>query len=183
MMTRLALLLFVATAPGLAAQARAEAPWPPAVLRDSMLSGPVRPTAPCVVARIVDGDTFECERGPRVRLIGIDAPELSQRPYGLLAFEALAGLMPAGSRVQLERDVEPTDRYGRRLAYVWRDSVMINWAMVRNGWAMLLTYPPNVQYVERFQAAQREARDEGAGLWAMGGFDCPPSARRRGRCD
>ena len=182
-MTRFALLFFVATAPGLAAQARVAAPWPPAVLRDSLLSGPVRPTAVCVVARIVDGDTFQCVGGPRVRLIGVDAPELSQRPYGLLAFEALAGLMPAGSRVELERDVEPTDRYGRRLAYVWRDTVLINWAMVRNGWAVLLTYPPNVQYVERFEEAQRAARVEGGGLWAMGGFDCRPSDRRRGRCD
>lgn len=155
----------------------------PAVRRDSLLTGPVRGTEPCVVSRIIDGDTFECDTGLRVRLIGIDTPELSQAPYGAQAAQALAALMPVATAVELERDVQPTDRYGRLLAYVWRDTLMINWAMVRNGWAVLLTYPPNVQYVERLQEAQRSARDEGVGLWAVGGFDCPPSERRRGRCE
>lgn len=156
---------------------------PAAVLEDRSLTGPVRETERCVVTRIVDGDTFDCRGGPRVRLIGIDTPELSQVPYGAQASEALAELMPVGTEVALERDVELRDRYGRRLAYVWRDGAMVNWAMVRNGWAVLLTYPPNVQYVDRFEAAERAARAEGVGLWSVGGFECAPSDRRRGRCD
>jgi len=59
----------------------------------------------------------------------------------------------------------------------------VNWQMVRGGWAMLLTIPPNVRYSEAFVEAQRRAREAGAGLWAEGGFECRPSDRRRGRCE
>lgn len=64
--------------------------------------GPVRETRACAVARIVDGDTFDCRGGPRVRPIGIDAPELSQRPFGHRARRALERLIPVGSEVRLE---------------------------------------------------------------------------------
>jgi len=147
------------------------------------LAGPKGPTESCVVARIVDGDTFTCRGGLRVRLIGVDAPELSQQPFGARAQEALARWLPPGETVVLEADVEPVDRYGRRLAYVWRGGILVNWQMVRGGWAMLLTIPPNVRYSEAFVEAQRRAREAGAGLWAEGGFECRPSDRRRGRCE
>lgn len=146
-------------------------------------AGPIGPTERCVVERIVDGDTLVCAGGVRVRLIGIDTPELSQRPYGDQARRALERLVPAGSAVELERDVELADRYGRRLAYVWRDGMLVNWRMLRDGWALLLTYPPNVRYVESFEEALRQARQEGRGLWAVDGFSCPPFDRRRGVCD
>lgn len=150
---------------------------------DSGPATPVRQTTPCVVTRVVDGDTIECERVGRIRLIGMDTPEMSQEPYGALAAQALATLTPVGSEVQLEPDVEPRDRYGRVLAYIWVRGLMANWALVRQGWAVLLTYPPNVQYVEWFTEAQRLAREEGVGLWAVGGFECLPRDRRRGRCE
>jgi len=149
---------------------------------DSGPPAPVRQTRTCEVERIIDGDTIECGEVGRVRLIGIDTPESSQVPYGAMATEALAEMMPIGSRVELELDVEPRDRYDRALAYIWLDGQMINWQLVRQGWAVVLTYPPNVQYVEWFTGAQRRAREEERGLWATGGFDCLPIARRRGRC-
>ncbi|MBI4542528.1 MAG: thermonuclease family protein [Gemmatimonadetes bacterium] len=161
-----------------------DAPGPSApVLADSGPPAPVRETSACVVTRVVDGDTVDCEQVGRVRLIGIDTPERSQAPYGGRAAQALARLVPVGSSVQLELDVEPRDRYGRVLAYLWTNGVLVNWAMVRQGWAVLLTYPPNVQYVDWFTAAQSQARETGVGLWATGGFDCLPAERRRGRCD
>jgi micrococcal nuclease len=85
--------------------------------------------------------------------------------------------------VALERDVEVRDRYDRMLAYVWADGHMVNWALVRQGWAVVLTYPPNVQYVDWFTDAQRRAREESVGLWGIGGFDSLPRDRRRGRCE
>ncbi len=147
------------------------------------LAGPQGPTEPCVVARIVDGDTFACRGGLRVRLIGVDAPELSQQPFGAQAREALAQWLPPGEEVALEADVEPMDRYGRRLAYVWRGAILVNWQMVRGGWAMLLTIAPNVRYSEAFVEAQRRAREARVGFWGEGGFACRPSDRRRGRCE
>jgi micrococcal nuclease len=86
------------------------------------------------------------------------------------------------THVALELDVELRDKYDRLLAYVWTDSLMANWALVRNGWAVVLTFPPNVRYVDWFVEAQMESREEAAGLWNTGGFDCLPQDRRRGRC-
>jgi micrococcal nuclease len=135
----------------------------------------------CMVLRVVDGDTFTCRDGRKVRLIGIDSPEGRQQ-FGPVARHALIKLLPAGTSVRLERDVAPTDRYGRLLAYAWVGSTLVNEAMVRDGWAVLYTVPPNVKYVERFRRAQKEARARGTGLWAQRGFDCLPSDFRRKRC-
>ncbi|HEU5039571.1 MAG TPA: thermonuclease family protein [Gemmatimonadales bacterium] len=134
------------------------------------------------MARVTDGDTFYCRDGRKVRLIGIDAPELGQGAAGTAAREALRRLLPLGAAVRLEQDAAPRDRYGRILAYVWHGGRLVNEAMVRAGWAMLYTVPPNVRYVRRLERAQHEARAHRAGLWARGGFDCPPADYRRGAC-
>jgi micrococcal nuclease len=136
----------------------------------------------CVVGRIVDGDTFSCRDGRRVRLIGIDSPERRQGAAAESARKALAGLIPAGTLVRLQHDVRPTDRYGRLLAYVWVGPVFVNETMVRDGWAVLYTVPPNVRYAERFRRAQEKARTRGAGLWEHDGFACLPDHFRRGAC-
>ena len=138
--------------------------------------------SPCLVERIADGDTFTCRDGRRVRLIGIDTPELRQGEPGRRAREALARLAPPGSAVRLEPDVASRDRYGRELAHVWRGSRLVSEALVLEGWAMLYTVPPNVKYAGRLERAQKKARAAGAGLWASGGFTCEPGAYRRGEC-
>ncbi len=144
---------------------------------------PASPPVPaCVVARVADGDTFTCRDGRRVRLIGVDTPELAQGEPGRRAQAALHRLLPEGSSVRLETDVSPRDRYGRVLAYAWTGSRMVNEAMVREGWAMLYTVPPNVKYAERLEQAQNQARETQAGLWAGRGFECSPSAFRRREC-
>ena len=142
----------------------------------------VLPTASCVVERVGDGDTFSCRDGRKVRLLGIDTPELGQGEPGRQAHAALRRLLPRGTTVHLERDVAPRDRYGRELAYVWAGSRMINESLVREGWAMLYTLPPNVKYAGRLERAQKEARAAGAGLWQSGGFECSPRAWRRREC-
>jgi micrococcal nuclease len=140
------------------------------------------PPAPCVVERVGDGDTFTCRDRREVRLLGIDTPELAQGEPGRQAHAALRRLLPRGTAVRLERDVAPRDRGGRALAYVWTGSRMINESLVREGWAMLYTLPPNVKYAARLERAQREARAAGAGLWGSGGFECSPLAYRRREC-
>jgi micrococcal nuclease len=136
----------------------------------------------CVVVRVADGDSFRCADGRRVRLIGVDSPESQQRPHGARARKALLQLLPPAAAVRLEFDVAPTDRYGRFLAYVWVGPALVNEAMVRDGWAVLYTVPPNVKYAERLTRAQNEARARGAGLWSQRGFDCLPNDFRRRRC-
>jgi micrococcal nuclease len=74
------------------------------------------PPADCRIRRIVDGDTFYCADGRKVRLIGIDSPELAQGEPGRDARDALQDLMPLGRSVRLESDAAPWDRWGRTLA-------------------------------------------------------------------
>ena len=136
----------------------------------------------CAVSRVSDGDSFRCADGRRVRLIGIDSPESQQLPFGPRSRDALLQLIPVGARVRLEPDAARTDRYRRELAYVWSGATLVNEAMLRDGWAVIYTVPPNVKYADRLARAQKEARAEGAGLWNQQGFACIPSEFRRNRC-
>jgi micrococcal nuclease len=135
----------------------------------------------CVVERVVDGDTFVCEGGERVRLLLIDTPELAQR-FGSAVREEALRMIPPGARVRLDFDVETRDRYGRLLAYVWADSVLVNRELVRRGMALVAVYPPNVRHVETMRAAADSARAERKGVWSGSAFQCTPSDFRAGRC-
>jgi micrococcal nuclease len=115
------------------------------------------------VAAIVDGDTITLTNGRTVRYIGINTPERDQPYYEEAA--ALNRQLVAGKPVQLEFDVETFDQYGRSLAYVWMDGLMVNLEIVRQGYANTLTIPPNVRYEKEFRQAEREAREAGRGLW------------------
>lgn len=139
-------------------------------------------TATCTVARVTDGDTFECVGGERVRLLLIDAPELDQGPFGPAARDSAAALLPAGAAARLEFDVEVRDRYERLLAHVYVDSTHVNHALVRRGMAVVSVYPPNVRHVETLRAAADSARAERVGLWSGSAFECLPADWRAGRC-
>jgi len=147
-------------------------------------ASPPRPSGmtPCAVTAITDGDTIVCRGGLRVRLIGIDAPERAQGRFGDAATKGLVALLPRGAAVQLERDVETTDRYGRRLAYVWYGGQLINWRMVRQGWAVSYPYGRTQRYTAVLDAAEGRASAERRGLWGVGGFECRPARYRRGGC-
>lgn len=154
-----------------------------AILRDSAAPQlPIGTMERCLVVRISDGDGIECQSQGRIRLIGVDAPESDQAPFGTSAHAALASLAPVGTELRLESDVELLDRYNRRLAYLWSDSVMINWMMVRLGWSVAFPYGYTTRYRTAFAAAEVLARAEARGLWAVGGFKCLPSERRGRRC-
>jgi len=127
------------------------------------------------VRRVIDGDTIELVGGRLVRYIGIDAPEVRRReqdrwivdpePFGQAATEANR-LLVEGKTVDLEYDVQTHDRYGRWLAYVYVDGEMVNTKLVEEGYAQLLTIPPNVKYTARFQRLAEDARQQRRGLWA-----------------
>ncbi len=73
-----------------------------------------------------------------------------------------------GEEVGLEFDVERTDRYDRLLAYVYpSDEEMFNETLLEEGYAQVATFPPNVRYVDRFLAAQEEARAVALGIWGL----------------
>ena len=122
-----------------------------------------------------------------VRYIGIDTPETKHptrgvEPYGPEASERNRQLVK-GKTVYLEKDVSETDRYGRLLRYVYVDDVMVNAALVEEGYAQVSTYPPDVKHVDLFLKLQREAREGSRGLWSaevgeadsMAGEACDPA--------
>jgi micrococcal nuclease len=146
-------------------------------------SGPL-PAGHGVVAHLVDGDTLDVRIDgsvERVRLIGIDTPEsvAEDRPvecFGPEAKDRLAELLPVGTQVRLERDVEARDRYGRLLAYVFRagDDLHVNLALVADGYAEARRYEPNVARQGELDAADAEARADQRGLWPVcGSTDVP----------
>ena len=137
------------------------------------------------VIEVNDGDTITVlwgggKRG-RVRLIGIDAPELDQRPWGQRSKRYLKDLLNASQwAVSLEFDVEKRDQYGRLLSYVWTsDRRMINVQMLSEGYAMLYTFPPNIRHVDEFKKAQDEARRKGLGIWGKAGLKETPRSYRK----
>ena len=92
-------------------------------------------------------------------------------------------MIPAGTTVELETDVEPTGPYGRLLAYVYLpDGRMVNEELLRQGMASLAVYPPNTRYLTRLREVAREAQEQHRGFWAENGFDCTPYEFRRNLC-
>jgi endonuclease YncB( thermonuclease family) len=129
---------------------------------------------PAVVAQVVDGDTFVAVIGGRrdpVRVIGVDTPETVApgrpvEPYGKQA-STFARYWLDRATVRLAGDVEPRDRYGRLLAYVWlADGTFWNALLAAEGYAEQLTIPPNVAFAELFERLVAQARTRRHGLWA-----------------
>jgi len=146
------------------------------------------------VMEIQDGDTFDAyivsvpshlrdllsdgidlDRAPfaRVRLLGIDAPEIDHPDipcecYGEEARDSLVRLLPEGSTAYLELDERTFDKYDRLLAYVWLDpyrNLMVNSVLVSTGHAIGLSLSPNLKYEGAFNALEHVARDNNVGLW------------------
>ncbi len=105
-----------------------------------------------------------------VRYVGVDTPETHHPMKGVEragneASEANRKLVD-GKTVRLEFDVQKQDRYRRLLAYVYlEEGTFVNAWLVENGYAVVMTIPPNVKHQELFLKLQREAREERRGLW------------------
>jgi micrococcal nuclease len=127
------------------------------------------------VKKVVDGDTFwvenGSEKGLKIRLIGVDAPESRKTGkkeigyYGKEAKDFLTKIL-TGKKVRLEYDVDKLDKYGRTLAYVYlEDGTFVNAELIKQGYAMVMTVPPDVKYTDLFIKLQSEARVNKRGLW------------------
>lgn len=127
---------------------------------------------PRTAVRAVDGDTIVLRGGERVRLIGVDTPELHHpvKPVQYFAREARDFVQQrvAGRRVWLEYDQTRRDRYGRTLAYVFLDDgTLLNLELIERGYGFAYTrYPFRADYMARFRRAEAGARQGDRGLWA-----------------
>jgi micrococcal nuclease len=135
------------------------------------------------VVRVNDGDTVTVSlNGSRekIRLIGIDAPEIGQGSWGERAKRHLEDILHPLRNVYVEYDVERRDKYGRLLAYIrTTEGRLVNAEMVRDGYAVLFTFPPNVTHVDEFTSAQRQARERKRGIWGKDGLSQLPVDWRR----
>lgn len=139
------------------------------------------------VVRVVDGDTVVIllnGQEEKVRLIGVDTPESKNNEkarrdssktgesvseivnLGKEAAQYTKSILPKGTKVTVETDVQPRDRYGRLLAYLYLENgEMVNSLIIQNGYAQVMTIPPNVKYEDLFRKLMKEARENNRGLW------------------
>jgi len=133
-----------------------------------------------VVRCVIDGDTVSlgrCESdGERIRILGIDAPELAHEGqeyecYGDEATDALADLIE-NEAVWLSFGSECVDPFGRTLAWVWvwvedDDPVLVSEWMLRHGHARLYDGlgASTLIYRQRLEAAEASAMEGQLGLW------------------
>lgn len=137
--------------------------------RDPPAAGPRGIQVP--ITRVTDGDTLRVAyegRDERVRLIGIDTPEVPWYGGRGECFGVEAGLFTrrrlSGRSVRLAFDVEHRDRYRRLLAYVYVGRELFNLTLVREGHARADPHPPNIRMAKAFSRAEGEAQAAGRGL-------------------
>lgn len=131
------------------------------------------------VQRVVSGQTLEVLNPTqvpplieRVRLIGIEAPDLRQKPWGAIAKKRLEQIITEISDGQLilttvlfEPDIQKQDSFGRSLAYAWHNGTLLNEQLVKEGYALASPRSPNNKYDQRLTRAQEYARIMGSGIW------------------
>ncbi len=121
------------------------------------------------VKSVIDGDTILLEDNRKIRYIGINTPETKHPNKKLECFGKEAYLknieLVEGKEVYLEKDISNTDRYGRLLRYVYINNLFVNDYLVKEGFASISTFPPDVKFKDLFLNSQNEARNNNKGLW------------------
>lgn len=122
------------------------------------------------VERVVSGQTIEISaislentEITKVRIIGIDAPDLRQSPWGEAAKQRLQDLV-GRDFIQLETETETTDSYDRLLAHVWHNGTLISEQLVKEGYVLANTKYSH-KYSQRLLNAREYARLLGYGIW------------------
>jgi len=129
-----------------------------------------------LVTRVIDGDTIELGDGRHVRYIGINTPETVDKRVIVQCFGKEASNknseLVLNKQVRMEKDISDKDKYGRLLRYVYVGDVFVNEFLVREGYAHVSSYPPDIKYRDQFRFAEQKAREAKAGLWES----CPNNA-------
>ena len=138
------------------------------------------------VTRVFDGDTLELQDGTRVRLLGVNTPEVARygkpgQAGGEAASQALRALIAASDyRIHLSFDRERKDRYGRLLAYTYDGTGrFINAILLRQGHAHTAFKIPRMKEEEALLQAEREARNARRGIWRLPQYQVTTPQRLR----
>jgi len=122
------------------------------------------------VERVVSGQTLDIievgkQTSERVRLIGLDAPDLKQEPWGMAAKAQLEQLIGTQT-ILIESDEQKTDpKTQRRLVYAWRNRLLLNEQLIKDGYALAGSRLPNNKYDQKLAHAQEFARIMELGIW------------------
>jgi endonuclease YncB( thermonuclease family) len=125
-----------------------------------------------IVSRVIDGDTIDVLLNgsvQRVRYIGMNTPERDETCYAA-ATQANAGLVE-GQTVRLVKDRSETDPFDRLLRYVYVGEVFVNARLVEQGYAEVVSYPPDTAHFDEFRALEDAARASNRGCHPTGIFD------------
>lgn len=138
------------------------------------------------VRYVHDGDTVILEDGMRVRLLGINTPEIdgkyTQAESGGEAARRWLQTRVEGKTVRLESDRERQDKYGRLLAHLFaEDGEHLNLSLVEQGLAVVSLYPPNLKYADDLLAAQKQAESAGRGVWGSSAYRPRPLDGLKGK--
>jgi micrococcal nuclease len=130
-----------------------------------------------------DGDTITCKTPTgmqKVRLLGIDAPELKQLPWGPKAQAALQALVYLHNvRLDTAGNAHPLDLYGRTLAYVYVDGTWVQEKLVTQGLAMAKTYGKAPRDYAQLDVLMRQAKNLHVGIWSDPAFVLPSDYRKQ----
>lgn len=123
------------------------------------------------VKKVIDGDSLQLSDGQKVRLIGVNTPEI--RTAEPLAREAkkYLGTLVVSQKLYLRKGEQQQDRYGRTLGHMYlADGRNIESEILRQGYGFLVAMPPNVALVACQKMARDQARNKKAGVWAEPAF-------------
>jgi micrococcal nuclease len=154
-----------------------------AIFQTPSLNARATRSDPLLVRAVVDGDTIDVAAMGRVRLLGIDAPEIGRgfdtsAPFAREARDRLSAMI-LHRWVRLEQEGAAFDAYDRRLAYVMtEDGTFVNAALVREGLARVSARAP-LSRLPELQRAESEAQAFRRGMW--GAAPQIPTASYTGR--
>ncbi len=128
------------------------------------------------VSRVIDGDTFVLSDSQRVRILGIDCPEIARQNKHAESFSKEASEKTKSliehKTVKLSFDGRAFDIFGRLLAYVWltdskgKDSVFVQTELLKNGLARISYYTKEKRYYSLFYNLRNTARKKKLGIWS-----------------
>lgn len=131
------------------------------------------------VAKVLDGDTVVLKGGKRVRLLGINAPEIKSRHRdgetgGIIAKEWLQEKIQ-GRKIYLEYDQQKQDHYKRLLAHLYlSNGEHLNLMLVEKGLAVVNLLPPNLRHADALVRAQQRAERQKLGIWSLPDYRMRP---------